>query len=167
MKMDALRELYESLGLRHAQTFIRSGNVICTVTARELPRVAARIEKAIEQNFGFPCDVIVRSAAELREALSRNPFAERTGIDPAKLLVTFLAGDPDPDGCAKILAMKVDPEELHLDGRTLYAYFPNGLAETKLSWPSIGKSLKTPATGRNLSTVQKLLALAEQLEASQ
>jgi len=167
MKMDALCELYESLGLRHVQTLLRSGNVISTVSARELPRVAARIEKAIERSFGFQCDVIVRSAAELRETLARNPFAERPGIDPAKLLVTFLAGAPDPDGSAKVLALKIDPEELYLDGRTLYGYFPNGLAETKLSWPSIGKSLKTAATGRNLSTVQKLLALAEQLEASQ
>jgi uncharacterized protein (DUF1697 family) len=62
--------------------------------------------------------------------------------------------------------MDIHPEELHIDGREVYVYFPNGMARPKLSWPLIGKCLKTPATGRNLSTVRKLLAIAERLETS-
>jgi uncharacterized protein (DUF1697 family) len=167
IKMDALRELYESLGLRQVQTFIQSGNVICAVSTRDLPRLAKRLEKAIERTFGFPCDVVLRTGAELREALARNPFADRVDIDPAKLLVTFLADEPDPKDCAKVRAMSAGTEELFLDGRHVYIYFHNGLARPKLSWPLIGKALNTPATARNLNTVQKLLALAERSEASQ
>jgi uncharacterized protein (DUF1697 family) len=166
IKMEALRQLYESLGLRHVQTFIQSGNVICNAPARDLVRLRKRIEDGIEQSFGFRCDVVLRTTTELREAIARNPFAELPGIDPAKLLVTFLASDPDLDGCARVLAMNAPPEELRIAGREVYIYFANGMARPKLSWPLIGKYLKTPGTGRNLNTVCKLLALAERLEAN-
>lgn len=167
IKMDALRALYESLGLRKVETFIQSGNVVFTTQARDLGALTKRIEDAIEKSYGFRCHAILRNAAEMRDALARNPFAERPGIDPAKLLITFLAGDPDPDGCAKVCGMDIHPEELHIDGREVYVYFPNGMARPKLSWHLIGKCLKMPATARNLSTVQKLLAIAERLESSQ
>ena len=166
VKMDALRGLYESLGLRRAETFIQSGNVVFATQSRDLVRLAKRIEDAIEKSFGFRCDVILRATGEMRDALARNPFAARPEIDPARLLITFLAAAPDPEGCARVRAMDIHPEELHIDGREVYVYFPNGMARPKLSWPLIGKCLKTPATGRNLSTVRKLLAIAERLETS-
>jgi len=96
VKMDALRALYESLGLRKVETFIQSGNVIFTTQARDRVALAKRLEDAIDKKFGFHCDVVLRNADEIRDALARNPFAERPGIDPAKLLITFLASDPDP-----------------------------------------------------------------------
>jgi uncharacterized protein (DUF1697 family) len=164
IKMDALRALYESLGLRKVETFIQSGNVIFTTQARDRIALTKRLEDAIEQKFGFHADVILRNAAELRDVLARNPFAERLDINPASLLIIFLAADPDPEGCAKVRALDIHPEELHIDGREVYVYFANGLARPKLSWPAIGKILKTPSTGRNLTSVRKLLAIAERLE---
>lgn len=110
--------------------------------------------------------VVLRTAAEIGDALARNPFAARTGIDPAKLLIVFLAGVADPAGCTKVAALDIAPEELYIDGREVFVYFTNGLARPKLSWPQLGKYLKTNSTGRNLTTVQKLLAIAERLEAN-
>lgn len=166
IQMDALRSLYEALGLQHVETFIQSGNVIFTTKARDLPALAKRLEEAIEKSSGFRCDVILRDTAGMRDALARNPFADRPDINPAKILITFLAGDPDPEGSARVRAMDIAPEELYIDGREVYVYFPNGMARPKLSWPLVGKCLKTAATGRNLNTVRKLLAIAERLETS-
>jgi len=166
VKMDALRALYESLGLRKVETFIQSGNVIFTTQARDRVALTKRLEDAIEKKFGFHCDMVLRDAGELRDALARNPFAGRSDIDPAKLLITFLASDPDPEGSAKVRAIDIHPEELHIDGREVYVYFTEGMARPKLPWSQMGKYLKTPGTGRNLTTVQKLLAIAERLETS-
>jgi hypothetical protein len=55
---------------------------------------------------------------------------------------------------------------LYIDGREVYIYFANGLARPKLPWTQVGKYMKTPGTGRNITTVGKLLAIAERLEAS-
>jgi uncharacterized protein (DUF1697 family) len=166
VKMDALRSLYESLGLRKVETFINSGNVIFATTARDRVALTKRLEDAIEKKFGFHCDVVLRNADEMRDALARNPFAGRTDINPAKLLITFLASDPDPEGAAKVRALDIAPEELHIDGREVYVYFANGLARPKLPWSLIGKIMKAPGTGRNITTVQKLLAIAERVEKS-
>ena len=166
IKMDALRALYESLGLRKVETFIQSGNVIFTTQARDRAALTKRLEDAIEKKFGFRSDVILRNADELRDALARNPFAGRLDIDPAKLLIVFLGADPDPDGAAKVRALDIAPEELHIDGREVFIYFANGMARPKLPWATVGKIMKAPGTGRNLTSVRKLLAIAERLEAS-
>ncbi len=167
IKMDALRELYESLKLRDPQTYVQSGNVVFKTKERDAGLLAAHIENGIERSFGFRPAVVVRTASDLRKVIARNPFATRTGIDPSKLLVTFLANDPEPEGRDKILKIKADPDELRIDGREVYTYFPDGMARPKVPWALIEKTLKTSGTGRNWNSVMKLLEIAEKLELSQ
>jgi uncharacterized protein (DUF1697 family) len=166
IKMDALRALYESLKLRDPQTYVQSGNVVFKTDERDLVLLARRIEHGIERRFHFRPDVIIRTTSELRDAIARNPFAKRRGIEPGKLLVTFLAGDPDPEACEKVLKIKTDPEELSISGREVYIYYPAGMGRSKLSWIAIANGLKTTGTGRNWNSVTKLLEIAETLEAS-
>jgi uncharacterized protein (DUF1697 family) len=167
IKMDALRALYESLGLRDPQTYVQSGNVVFRTDKRDLVALAKRIEEAIERGFGFRPAVILRTTSDLRGAIARNPFAKRSGVEPSKLLVTFLASDPGSAVREKVLSLKTEPEELRMDGRELYIYFPNGMARPKVSWAVLEKTLKTPGTGRNWNSVTKLLEMAERLEASE
>jgi uncharacterized protein (DUF1697 family) len=164
IKMDALRALYESLGLRPVQTYVQSGNVIFRTKDRNLAKLAKRIEDAIEKKFRFRPAVVLRTIAELRQAIGNNPFAERDGIEPNRLLVNFLAADPDSSAHANLQLIKADPEELCLNGRQLYIYFPNGIGRSKLPWAKIDKALKTFATGRNWNSVMKLLELAEKMD---
>jgi uncharacterized protein (DUF1697 family) len=164
VKMDALRKLHESLGLRDVQTYINSGNVIFKSEARALDPVRRRIEKAIERTFGFHADVMLRTCSELREIIARNPFATRRGIDPRKLAVSFLAAEPGAEARKNVLKIKADPEELRITGRELYIYFANGMARPKLSVAQLEKTLKTSGTNRNWNTVTKLLELAEKME---
>ncbi len=60
--------------------------------------------------------------------------------------------------------MKCDAEELRVEGRELYIYFPNGMGRSKLSGAALEKTLKTPATGRNWNSVTKMMEMAEKLE---
>src|SRR5580704_18649385 len=85
IKMDELRCLCESLGLRNPQTYVQSGNVVFTTGERNLARLAARIETAIEQKLGFRPSVVLRTTAELRDVIARNPFAGRRDIEPGRL----------------------------------------------------------------------------------
>jgi uncharacterized protein (DUF1697 family) len=163
IRMEPLRAVYESLGLLDAQTYVQSGNVVFRTEAQNLPRLAKQIEDAIERTFGFRPAVIVRTPDELKDLIARNPFAERRGIAPNKLLVVFLVSSPDENARAKVLAIKTDPEELRMEGRELYMYFPEGMARPKLTWMAIEKILKIPATARNWNTVTKLLEMAVNL----
>jgi uncharacterized protein (DUF1697 family) len=166
IKMDALRALYESLDLREPQSYVQSGNVVFKTRERDLARLARSIEKAIESSFGFRTDVILRTPADLRDVIARNPFRERTEIHPGKLLVMFLASNPGEQAREDVRRMKTDPEELWMDGREVYIYYPNGMGRSKLPWTRVEKTLKTPGTGRNWNSVGKLLEMAELMEQS-
>jgi len=61
IKMEALRKMYESLGLLDVQTYLQSGNVIFKAERRDFALLATRIENGIEQSFGFRVDVMVRT----------------------------------------------------------------------------------------------------------
>jgi uncharacterized protein (DUF1697 family) len=164
IKMEALRALYESLKLRDAQTYVQSGNVVFRTDERDVARLGKRIEDGIERKFGFRPDVILRTAAEMRGVVAKNPFAKRRGIEPGKLLVSFLASDPAEEGLEKVRQMKCDPEELRIEGREIYIYFPNGAGQSKLNWAGLGKMLKTAGTARNWNSVTKMLEMAEGIE---
>jgi uncharacterized protein (DUF1697 family) len=163
--MEALRQLCESLGLRGAQTYIQSGNVVFRTNAKDLAALARRIEVAIEKKFGCrPC-VTLRTPAELKEVIARNPFAKRMGIEPAKLQVHFfLTTSPSAEMQSEILRLKTGhAEEIVFGSREMYIYFPDGQGQSKL-WPALDRALKKSATGRNWNTVNKLLEMAEALE---
>ncbi len=165
IRMDALRALYGSLGLRDVQTYGQSGNVVFRSAKRDVDALREKIEDEIERRFGFRSDVIIRTAPELRDVVARNPFARRH-LEPAKLAVTFLASDPGEEVREKVRAIPAAPEELRIDGRELYIYFPNGMARPKLSLALVDRTLQTPGTARNWNTVTKLLEIAEEREVS-
>lgn len=166
IKMDVLREICGSLKCEGAQTLLQSGNVVFRTTSRDLPQLSKSIAAAIERKLRFRPDVLLRTIPEMRDVIARSPFARRSGLDPAKILVSFLSSEPNADARKALLAMDIAPEELHVLGRELYIYFPNGQARPKISWSRVGKILSCPTTGRNWNTVTKLVEIAQSLEAS-
>jgi uncharacterized protein (DUF1697 family) len=165
MSMEVLRELYESLRLREPRTYIQSGNVVFRTNETNPEKLASRIEKAIADRLSIRTQVILRRTEEMRDVIRRNPVAERTGIEPGKLAVTFLSSAPGPEAVAKLRAMDTHPEELWIDGREMYIYYTNGMARPKISAAGLERALKIPGTARNWNTVMKLLQMAEEMEA--
>jgi uncharacterized protein (DUF1697 family) len=167
VKMEALRALYESIGLRDARTLLQSGNVLFKSGRKDLGALTGLIEGAIERKFGFHSDVVLRTSAELRDVIARNPFGNRAGVEASKLLISFLVSEPAAEARENVLRIKAEPEELRIDGREVYIYFPNGMGRPKLSMALVERTLKTSWTGRNWNTVRKLLEMAEGLETLQ
>jgi len=164
IKMDDLRALCASLKCRNPQTYVQSGNVVFESGEKNQVTLSRKIAAAIERKCGFRPSVILRTAAELRGVVQRNPFAGRSGIEPGKLLVTFLAEKPARAAAAALKKRAISPEELHLIGSEIYVYFPNGAGRSRLNWSSLDKTLQTTGTARNWNTVTKLLAMAEAIE---
>ena len=164
IKMEQLRALCESLGLRNVQTYIQSGNVVFRTKSRNSAALATRIEKTIEERFGFRPHVMLRTSQELRGVVTRNPFAQRANLDPGRFLVYFLKGEPTPEACDRTCALKTDTEELRVSGSELYIYYLNGVGKSQLPMARIEKALGISGTGRNWNTVTKLLEMAEKLQ---
>ena len=166
VEMGALRALYESLKFEDPRTYVQSGNVIFRTKEKISPALTKKIQNAIEREFGCRPAVILRTPDELRKAISATPFPASRGLEPGKILITFLALNPAPEANAALLRFKSHPEELHLKGRELYIYFPNGAGKSKLPWASIATLFETTGTARNWNSVRKILAIADELEVS-
>lgn len=138
--MAHLKSLFESLGFTNVRTLLNSGNVL--FESAKKPDAAA-IEKAI----GMGVRVILRTPKDLEKVLSGNPFPD---AEPGKLVVMFLDGPPngslDWEG----------PEEVAVEKRHLYLYYPDGMGRSKLSHTFIERRLKVAGTARNWNTVSKL-----------
>jgi uncharacterized protein (DUF1697 family) len=163
MRMGALRALYESLGLEEARTYVQSGNVVFRTKQRNSALLAKKIQGAIEEKLGCRPDVILRTPDEFRTAISASPFAGRD-LEPGKILVTFLAAEPSAGADKTLASLKAHPEELHLKGRELYIYFPNGAGKSKLPWSQVERLLKVTGTARNWNSVINILKIAEEME---
>lgn len=186
IKMDELRGVYESVGLQQPQTYVQSGNVVFRAKDQKLSQLGNRIEDAIESKFGFRPAVILRTASEMKGVIARNPFAGRNDIHPGKLVIMFLGSDPDAamrEAVSTLITIArsnkpstaknathtqkvrttATGEELWMDGRELFIYFPDGMGRSKLV-PFLERALKKSGTARNWNTVTKLLEMAETLD---
>jgi len=160
IKMDSLRALCESLKLEKPQTYVQSGNVVFATKEKNLKMLGTKIEDAIEKSHGFRPAVMLRTAAEMREVIARNPFAKRKGLEPAKLAVIFFGDELTADQRKQLEAIKVGPEELKAHSRELYIYFPDGMGRSKLP-AAMERVMKKTGTARNWNTVTKMLEIAE------
>ena len=164
IKMDALRAVYASLGLEDPRTYVQSGNVIFRTKEKNTQKLATTIQEAIEKKFKCRPAVILRTTDELRQTIAASPFSGRSKLEPGKILVTFLAETPSADATSKLDAFQSYPEEVHLNGREMFIYFPNGAGRSKLPWSQVEKLLKVTGTARNWNTVLAMLEIAEELE---
>lgn len=164
IKMEELRALYQSLKLLDPRTYVQSGNVIFRTKEKNSPQLAKKIQSAIQKKLGCCPDVILRTADEMREAVAANPFPREVEREPGKVLVTFLAAEPRRGAESNLAKFKDLPEKLHLKGRELYIYFPNGAGRSKLPWSSVEKLLQVTGTARNWNSVRAILAIAQEME---
>lgn len=165
IRMVDLRALFEKLDFDDVQTFIQSGNIVFRAKEEDLEKLAKKIQAAIEKRFKAKPDVILRTTKELRSVVMRNPFAKRRDVPPNKLHAYFLPLTLGKAETKQLSEMVLSGEELIPSGKELFIYFPNGAGQSKLSWAKLEKICGAPGTARNWNSVQKILAMAEQLEA--
>jgi uncharacterized protein (DUF1697 family) len=163
IKMDALRRVYESMGLADVRTLLQSGNVVFRSRLTDRARLVTRIEQEIERQLELRVVVIVRTLAEIASIVERGPVLSPRA-DPSRLLVMFLSAVPEPQAQAVLRNWHKGPEMLELRGPEIYLYYPAGIARSKLSAAVIEGKLDTAGTARNWNTLTKLLEVARALE---
>jgi len=150
--MPELRELLAGFG--EVRTYVQSGNVVLS-SDLEPDQVRRQCEQLIEQRFGFPVDVVVRTGPELAQVVRRNPLKD-VADDPKRYQVTFLSAEVPAERVGELAALAAGAERLVAHGRELYAWHPDGAARSKL-WNKLASTgLGVVATSRNWTTVQTL-----------
>ncbi|MFE0176617.1 DUF1697 domain-containing protein [Streptomyces sp. NPDC059002] len=158
--MARLRTLLEGLGHGDVRTHLQSGNAVFTADGGDEETLAAGIRQAIEKEFGFAVDVLVRDGAYLRAVAEACPFPA-ADLEPRQLHVTYFSAPVDEARFAALDRKDFLPEEFRLGDRALYLYAPEGLGRSKLaeilSRPGLTRGII--ATSRNWNTVTRLVEM--------
>lgn len=160
--MADLRNLLETLGFTDVQSLLQSGNLIFQSDNRTSAPIERLLEVETEKRFQLSVDYFVRTAAEWKPVVARNPFPDEAKRDPSHLVVVFLKEAAKEKNVEALDAAIVGPEIVRSDGRQLYIVYPAGIGRSKLTNVLIERKLGARGTARNWNTVLKLAALTQE-----
>jgi uncharacterized protein (DUF1697 family) len=161
VRMDALKGLHTSLGLRDVQTYIQSGNVVFTSDSEDVAQIQKSIEDGFAQSFDFSVKVMVRTASQLNAIIENNPFHNQPLKETNRILTMFLESYPVSTALEDIQNSYNGPEEIHIIGQEAFIYYSEGMGRSKLTTSLLEKKMKTAGTARNWNTVLKLKSMME------
>jgi uncharacterized protein (DUF1697 family) len=166
ISMAQLKQLIEEVGYKNVRTYINSGNVIFQTPETDPRQLEVAVEKVISTGFTLPISVVVRSLAEMSEAIRAIP---ESWSDPAayRCYAIFLRHSIDSeDILERIGTPKPEIEQL--------AYAP-GVVFWTLRLDSVTKTglrnlMASPEyqdmTMRNQNTLRKIYAIMQEVRAA-
>ncbi len=161
LPMKELRDMFTAAGCDDVRTYIQSGNVVFRADPNIIAPLADAVTAQIAARFGYRVPLVVRTAEEVGEVISHNPFIA-VGAAEETLHVLFLAGRPKAAHVDALDPNRSPPDEFAVRGQEIYLRLPNGAGRTKLTNAYFDAQLATISTGRNWRTVTTLFALMEQ-----
>lgn len=156
VKMDVLRQLFESLDLTNVETFIASGNVIFESRISNTKVLERKIEKKLLEELGYEVATFIRTDTEFAEIAKYKPFPQ-TKLDAALALnIGFLAGPLDESTVQKLMSLKTEIDDFNVHGREFYWLCQKKQSDSKISNVVIEKKLELKTTLRGVNTVNKI-----------
>jgi len=156
VKMDTLRDLFESLGLAKVETFIASGNVIFEANVKDSTALERRIETHLKRALGYEVGTFIRTAAEVAAVAAYEPFAPDQKT--MALSVIFLRGPLEKSAKDGLMKCCTELDDFHVQGREAYWLCRTRTSDSKITGPRLEKAIGAPSTVRNVTTVRKLAA---------
>ncbi len=151
LPMTELKAMCEELGFASVRTYIASGNVVFASRKSETA-IKTALAKRLEAYAGKPVGVLVRSAAEMAQVLSDNPFP---AAQPNRTMAVFLDRAPQQDTLAGVRGLR--DEEIRLGRREIYIHYGAGMGTSKLVIAAA-----KDGTARNMNTIAMLAQMAGQ-----
>ena len=152
--MARLVEVCEGLGYADVWTYANSGNAVFDATGAR-PTIERAMEGALESAMGFEVTTFVRTAAELKKAVNRDPFKLVSGDT---YLITFLKEAPSAAIRKALEAASNDFDTLVVDGREVHWRMHGKSTDTTLenkTWNLVGAH---HSTSRNANLLRRLVA---------
>ncbi|MGE8203060.1 DUF1697 domain-containing protein [Heyndrickxia sp. NPDC080065] len=161
VKMADLKNFFESLGLDKVKTYIQSGNVLFE-SSEEIDLLQRKIEDEFPATFGFPVNVILRTAKQMEQIIKDCPFPTDHLLEGESVHISFLADLPSEEGINHLENFKNDIDKYQIVGKEVYLFFGQSIRNSKLATQL--KKLDVPITDRNWKTVNKLFLMAKTME---
>jgi uncharacterized protein (DUF1697 family) len=150
IRMEDLRRMFESYKFLNVATYIQTGNVIFESDEKVLRE--DKIEKQLEESLGYNVEVFLRTMKEITEIANHAPFTPK---GDETVHVVFLRETPDKKTQQMLLALKSEADDFAVKGKEVYN-LRRDRDKSIFSNAFIEKTVKSPATTRNLTTIKKI-----------
>ncbi|WP_236343340.1 DUF1697 domain-containing protein [Paenibacillus plantiphilus] len=164
IKMDRLRNLFESLNYQSVVTYIQSGNVVFQTAEGDTALIRQTIEHGIKETFEFDVTVVVRTNDELEESIRNNPYDRIELNADDRIYLSYLAERPSEEAIDRLLAFKNDSDDYEVIGREVYILCRTGYGKSLFSNNFLEKKLGVAATTRNWQSVNKIADLCRTID---
>src|SRR5215208_4694320 len=112
--MPGLRRAFEDHGAGDVQTYIQSGNVVFTHPERSEAKLEKALHKVISGYAGVDVDAMLRTTAQMKSVVAKNPYPNKSGTT---LHVLFFTANVDKAALKKLDLERFEPEEATAVGR--------------------------------------------------
>ena len=158
VKMEHLRQIFESLGCAAVETFIASGNVVFETTEQDAAALETSIAAGLQEALGYEVATFIRTPAELARIAAHRAFPQ-TALDAAEALnIAFLAAPLDAESVQRLMARQTDLDDFATHEREIYWLCRKKQSESTFSNAVLEKTLRRQATFRGANTLQKMAA---------
>jgi uncharacterized protein (DUF1697 family) len=154
--MADLKAMVEALGFTDVKTLLQSGNVVFRAGDESEAALEAHLEAETEKRLGLKTRYLVRDAKQWRAVIDACPFPKEAQAEPSRTLVTVGRTEMPAEALDAIRAVMLPHEKLEAVERQVYAYFGEGMGQSKAAEVLNRKAVKAVATGRNWNTVLKI-----------
>jgi len=158
VKMDTLRQHFESLGFSGVETFIASGNVVFEMTTKDAKTLEKMIENRLRDALGYEVTTFIRSDAELVELANHQPFQQSELEAATAYNIAFLSEALDDKAIQKLMALRTRIDDFRVHGREIYWLCLKKQSESTFSNAVLEKTLGIRSTIRGVGTVEKMAA---------
>ena len=158
VKMDHLRSLFESMGFANVETFIASGNVIFDSKTKNTAALEKRIEKQLQAALGYEVKTFLRTLDEIADVIRDKSFQTNELEASGNILyIGFMSAAPEGAAIKNLASLMDDVNDFRVRKREVYWLRRTKVGESQYSGGMIEKTLRTPVTFRNSTTVKKIL----------
>lgn len=156
VSMADLRAMVEALGFTEVKTLLQSGNVVFEAGDRSDGALEALLEREAEARLGLATRFIVRGPEAWQAMIAANPMPAEAEREPSRFLVNVTREAVTAEMLAMIRAAATPGERIEAGDRCVYAFFGDGVADSKAALVFGKKALGLTSTGRNWNTVRKV-----------
>jgi uncharacterized protein (DUF1697 family) len=158
IKMDELKSIFESSGLKNVKTISASGNVLFETTKAGLFSLTENIERNLKNKLGYNVSAVLRTRTAIEELVKSNPFKLIDLTPQTKLFLTFLSEKPMKKLKTPFESLEKDFKILRVTDSEIHSVVT--LLPNKRPYRIIGfleKEFGKKITNRNWNTILKIV----------
>ncbi len=158
VKMQSLRQVFESLGFYKVATFIASGNVMFETTKKKTKRLERKIERALKEALGYELRTFVRGEAELVKIANYRPFPQSQFDETWHSNIIFLADNLNERLKQSVNALRTNTDMFEVHGREIYWQRRRKQNGAPFATVPLEKILGPAFTVRGANTIEKIVS---------